>query len=102
MAMSALSTDGESMDGLAGNDCVSAVVFGPNGSGKTTSLIVPNVLDWDGPVVLTTARACRGPVWVIAPGGAPATTRSVGTRSPLPTTPSPRTGWLNGWSKRPA
>lgn len=66
---------------LAGNDCVSAVVFGPNGSGKTTSLIVPNVLDWDGPVVLTTAkaqdlepicnaRAAKGPAWVIAPGGA--------------------------------
>lgn len=67
---------------LAGGDCVSAVVVGPNGSGKTTSLIVPNVADWDGPVVLTTAkpqdlepitraRAARGPVWVIAPGGAP-------------------------------
>jgi type IV secretory pathway TraG/TraD family ATPase VirD4 len=67
---------------LAGQDCVSAVAFGPNGSGKTTSLIVPNALDWDGPVVLTTAkpqdlepictaRARRGPVWVIAPGGAP-------------------------------
>jgi hypothetical protein len=65
-----------------GRDCVSAVVFGPNGSGKTTSLIVPNVLNWDGPVVLTTAkpqdleplctaRSARGPVWVIAPGGAP-------------------------------
>jgi type IV secretory pathway TraG/TraD family ATPase VirD4 len=57
-------------------------VFGPNGSGKTTSLIVPNVLDWDGPVVLTTskpqdleplctARRQRGPVWIVAPGGAP-------------------------------
>jgi type IV secretion system protein VirD4 len=67
---------------LAGEDCVSAVVFGPNGSGKTTSLIVPNVLDWSGPVVLTTAKpqdlepVCRarseqGPGWVIAPGGAP-------------------------------
>jgi type IV secretion system protein VirD4 len=67
---------------LAGEDCVSAVVFGPNGSGKTTSLIVPNVLDWKGPVVMTTAkpqdlepicsaRAAHGPVWVIAPGGAP-------------------------------
>jgi type IV secretory pathway TraG/TraD family ATPase VirD4 len=67
---------------LAGNDCVSAVVFGPNGSGKTTSLVVPNVLDWDGPVVLTTAkpqdlepicatRGQQGPVWVVAPGGAP-------------------------------
>lgn len=67
---------------LGGNDCVSAVIFGPNGSGKTTSLIIPNVLDWDGPVVMTTAksqdlepictaRAESGPVWVIAPGGAP-------------------------------
>lgn len=67
---------------LAADDCVSAVVFGPNGSGKTTGLIVPNVLDWDGPAVVTTAkpqdlepmvraRAARGPVWVIAPGGAP-------------------------------
>jgi type IV secretion system protein VirD4 len=67
---------------LAGEDCVSAVAFGPNGSGKTTSLIVPNVLDWAGPVVLTTAkaqdlepvcgaRATIGPVRVIAPGGAP-------------------------------
>jgi type IV secretion system protein VirD4 len=67
---------------LAGEDCVSAVAFGPNGSGKTTSLIVPNVLDWAGPVVLTTAKAqdlepvcgarvTSGPVWVIAPGGAP-------------------------------
>ena len=67
---------------LAGDDCVSAVVFGPNGSGKTTSLIVPNVLDWDGPVVMTTAkpqdlepicsaRASRGSLWVIAPSGAP-------------------------------
>jgi type IV secretory pathway TraG/TraD family ATPase VirD4 len=61
---------------------VSAVAFGPNGSGKTTSLIVPNAIDWDGPVVVTTsksqdlapvirARAERGPVWIIAPGGAP-------------------------------
>ena len=77
---------------LAGDDCVSAVVFGPNGSGKTTSLIVPNVLDWDGPVVLTTAkpqdlepicraRATSGPVWVIAPGGA--TGHALGGWSPL-------------------
>lgn len=67
---------------LAAEDCVSAVCFGPNGSGKTTSLIVPNVTDWDGPVVFTTAkaadlepvcagRAAKGPVWVIAPSGAP-------------------------------
>ena len=67
---------------LAGEDCVSAVVFGPNGSGKTVGLIIPNVLEWHGSVVMTTAkpqdlapvlaaRAARGPVWVVAPAGAP-------------------------------
>jgi type IV secretory pathway TraG/TraD family ATPase VirD4 len=67
---------------LAGGDCVSAVGFGPNGSGKTTGLIAPNVAEWDGPVLLTTTkipdlaliharRAALGPVWVLAPGGAP-------------------------------
>jgi type IV secretion system protein VirD4 len=67
---------------LAGEDCVSAVSFGPNGSGKTAGLIVPNTLEWAGSVVMTTAkpqdlaavvgaRGRRGPVWVVAPGGAP-------------------------------
>ena len=67
---------------LAGEDCVSAVVFGPNGSGKTVGLIIPNTLEWQGSVVMTTAkpqdldpvlraRAALGPVWVVAPGGAP-------------------------------
>ena len=67
---------------LAGEDCVSAVVFGPNGSGKTVGLIIPNVLEWSGSVVMTTAkpqdlgpvlarRAVLGPVWVVAPAGAP-------------------------------
>ncbi|RYU14796.1 type IV secretory system conjugative DNA transfer family protein [Nocardioides iriomotensis] len=67
---------------LAGEDCVSAVVFGPNGSGKTAGLVVPNTLEWSGSVVMTTAkpqdldavvaaRARIGPVWIIAPGGAP-------------------------------
>lgn len=67
---------------LAAEDCVSAVVFGPNGSGKTVGLIIPNVLEWQGSVVMTTAkpqdlapvmaaRSRLGPVWVIAPGGAP-------------------------------
>jgi type IV secretion system protein VirD4 len=67
---------------LAGEDCVSAVVFGPNGSGKTVGLIIPNALEWVGSVVMTTAkpqdltpvlgaRAALGPVWVVAPGGAP-------------------------------
>jgi type IV secretion system protein VirD4 len=67
---------------LGGEDCVSAVVFGPNGSGKTVGLIIPNVLEWRGSVVMTTAkpqdltpvlarRAALGPMWVVAPGGAP-------------------------------
>jgi type IV secretion system protein VirD4 len=67
---------------VAGEDCVSSVVFGPNGSGKTVGLIIPNVLEWQGSVVMTTAkpqdllpvmaaRSAMGPVWVIAPGGAP-------------------------------
>jgi type IV secretion system protein VirD4 len=41
---------------LAGEDCVSSVVFGPNGSGKTVGLIIPNVLEWHGSVVMTTAK----------------------------------------------
>jgi type IV secretion system protein VirD4 len=67
---------------LAAEDCISAVVFGPNGSGKSTGLIAPNVLEWAGPLVMTTTkphdvamiharRASLGPVWVIAPGGCP-------------------------------
>ena len=66
---------------IAGEDCISAVGFGPNGSGKTTGLIAPNVAEWQGPVVMTTTkladlalvhavRAARGPVYVIAPAGA--------------------------------
>lgn len=67
---------------LAGEDCVSAVVIGPNGSGKTVGLIIPNTLEWQGSVVMTTAkpqdlvpvlhaRQSKGPVWVVAPGGVP-------------------------------
>lgn len=67
---------------LAADDCVSGVLFGPNGSGKTVGLIIPNVLEWQGSVVMTTAkpqdlvpvmaeRSRRGRVWVVAPGGAP-------------------------------
>ena len=41
---------------VAAEDCISAVAFGPNGSGKSTGLIVPNVLEWDGPVVMTTTK----------------------------------------------
>ncbi|MBG0825822.1 type IV secretory system conjugative DNA transfer family protein [Planomonospora sp. ID91781] len=65
---------------LAGDDCISATVFGPNGSGKTLGLIIPNVLEWNGPCVVSTAkgpdlkwiikaRRKHGPVWVVAPEG---------------------------------
>ncbi|MFI6883712.1 type IV secretory system conjugative DNA transfer family protein [Streptosporangium canum] len=65
---------------LAGDDCISATVFGPNGSGKTLGLIIPNVLEWNGPCIVSTAkgpdlkwiikaRRKRGPVWVVAPEG---------------------------------
>ncbi len=72
---------------LAADDCVSAVAFGPAGSGKTTGLIVPNALEWPGSLVMTTTkpadlqalwarRAALGPVWLIAPGGIPGRTTS--------------------------
>jgi type IV secretion system protein VirD4 len=72
---------------LAADDCTSALVFGPNGSGKSTGLIAPNVLEWSGPLVMTTTkvadvalvharRAALGPVWVVAPGGCPGYTTS--------------------------
>ena len=54
----------------------------PSSRWKTTGLIAPNVAEWDGPVLLTTTkipdlaliharRSRMGPVWVLAPGGAP-------------------------------
>ncbi|WP_188197511.1 type IV secretory system conjugative DNA transfer family protein [Nonomuraea sp. SYSU D8015] len=65
---------------LAGADCISATVFGTNGSGKTLGLVVPTALDWQGPCVISTAkgpdlrwiikaRQRLGPVWIIAPEG---------------------------------
>jgi type IV secretory pathway TraG/TraD family ATPase VirD4 len=58
----------------------SAIVIGPPGSGKSRSVIAPNVLLWDGPVVATSskrdlldlcagARTHRGTVWVFDPLG---------------------------------
>ena len=97
---------------LAGEDCVSSVVFGPNGSGKTVGLIIPNVLEWRGSVVMTTAkpqdlmpvmaaRSALGPVWVIAPGGAPGIDTRPGHRSTTPPTLMPQTVWRRGWSTPP-
>lgn len=67
---------------LAGADCMSATAFGPNGSGKTVSLVVPNALEWQGPAAITTAkgpdveymltaRQGLGPVYIVAPTGLP-------------------------------
>ncbi len=60
----------------------SVVVFGPPGSGKTSAFAIPNVLEWDGPVVvcsvtseiLTTTVGVRSSwgrgAWVYDPAGA--------------------------------
>src|SRR5699024_891723 len=59
----------------------SLIVQGPARSGKTSRLLWPTVLAWDGPAVVTEtrpdvfrqsagARAERGPVWVWDPQGA--------------------------------
>ena len=56
------------------------LVLGPSRSGKTTSIVVPQVLCAPGPVVTTStkldvfnatamARACRGNVWIFDPTG---------------------------------
>ena len=93
---------------LAGEDCVSAVVIGPNGSGKTVGLIIPNTLEWQGSVVLTTAkpqdldpvlraRQTLGPVWVVAPGGCPGWRPRPGRRWTTRRTPTPPTAWPAGW-----
>jgi type IV secretion system protein VirD4 len=58
----------------------SAILIGPSGSGKSRSVIAPNVLLWDGPVVATSSkrdlldlcvgvRTHRGAVWVFDPLG---------------------------------
>ena len=80
--------------GLAAEAAQSLVVIGPTQSGKTTSLAVPAILGWPGPVVAASvksdllrhtlmARSRLGQVWCIDP------TRSTGIR---PSTWSPLTG----------
>lgn len=70
---------------VAAEPNISTVVFGMPGSGKTSGLLLPNAAEWAGPAVITTAkasdldeiyarRAALGPVWVIAPAGAPGRT----------------------------
>ena len=66
--------------GIAAEPGQSVVVVGPTQSGKTTSLAVPAILDWPGPVVAASvkgdlvrdtvaARGAKGRVWRIDPAG---------------------------------
>ena len=66
---------------LASEDCHSVLVFGPTGSFKTSGLLVPGILDWQGPLLATSVkpdvlratmgqRACKGEVTIIDPLGA--------------------------------
>src|SRR5580704_1943713 len=79
--------------GIAAERAQSLVVVGPTQSGKTTSLAVPAILGWRGPVVAAsvksdllrdTAAACqrRGQVWCIDPTGC--TGAPASSWSPLP------------------
>jgi type IV secretion system protein VirD4 len=66
---------------LASEDCHSVLVFGPTGSFKTSGLLVPGILDWQGPLLATSvkpdvlratmaSRARKGEVTIIDPLGA--------------------------------
>jgi type IV secretion system protein VirD4 len=78
--------------GLAAEKAQSLVVIGPTQSGKTTSLAVPAILGWQGPVVAASVksdllrhtlgtRARQGQVWCIDPTGS--TGARASTWSPL-------------------
>jgi len=65
---------------LAVESCHSVLCFGPGGSHKTTGLVIPGVLEWQGPVVTTSIkpdvlratlrrRLAMGEVWVYDPLG---------------------------------
>ena len=77
---------------VAAEPAQSLVVIGPTQSGKTSSLAVPAILDWPGPVVAASvksdllrdthgARTARGRVWCIDPTGVTGVAAS--TWSPL-------------------
>lgn len=70
---------------VAGEPCLSGLAFGIPGSGKSMGLLLPNALEWAGPLVITTVkasdldmiyarRAALGPVYVVAPKGIPGRT----------------------------
>jgi type IV secretion system protein VirD4 len=80
----------------------SVCVLGPAGSGKTVSVVIPTLLDWDGPAVVTSVktdvvdatearRRSVGPVLVYDPTGS--TGRPSATWNPLA---SCRT-WADAW-----
>jgi type IV secretion system protein VirD4 len=65
---------------LAVESCHSVLCFGPPGSFKTAGLVIPAVLEWDGPVITTSIkpdvlratlrrRLALGEVWVYDPLG---------------------------------
>src|SRR6266545_1744372 len=65
---------------LAVESCHSVLCFGPGGSHKTTGLVIPGVLEWQGPVITTSIkpdvlratlrrRLAMGEVWVYDPLG---------------------------------
>jgi type IV secretion system protein VirD4 len=65
---------------LASEDCRSVLIFGPTGSYKTSGVLVPGILDWQGPLLATSvkpdvlratmaARARKGEVTIIDPLG---------------------------------
>ena len=67
---------------LAVEQCHSVLAFGPPGSFKTHGLVIPALLEWQGPVVTTSIkpdvlratlahRASLGPVWVYDPSASP-------------------------------
>lgn len=85
---------------LAAESQTSLCVFGPSGYGKSTSFVVPNLLEWDGPVLSTSVkgdvvvttlpgRQQRGRTWVFDPA------RMTGVE---PSTWSPLTG-CDDWSE---
>jgi type IV secretory pathway TraG/TraD family ATPase VirD4 len=64
---------------VATDACHSVMVFGPTGSMKTTGLVIPSILEWDGPVLSASVksdvikatygarRASSGHTWVFDP-----------------------------------
>lgn len=77
---------------LAAEPQMSLLVIGPSGYGKSTSFAVPNLLEWNGPVLCTSvkgdivattirARSERGTAWVFDP--ARMTDEPLSTWSPL-------------------